>query len=101
MKGLIVGKLYSSFMNEINEIGFSGRSIRNTDPIQYQIRGILSGDFDLKKTLDIQPDNIKQRMIRDLNDITQGVLPLWMPQKFKMPKRKRDKLIKALGDYVK
>ena len=91
-------KVYSTF---INEIGFDGRSVRNVDPIQYQIRGILSGKLDLKKTLDMQPTGLKARMIRDLNDITQGVLPMWMPQKFKMAKRKRDKLIKALGDYVK
>ena len=91
-------KVYSTF---INEIGFDGRSVRNVAPIQYQIRGILSGKLDLKKTLDMQPTGLKARMIRDLNDITQGVLPMWMPQKFKMPKRKRDKLIKALGDYVK
>ena len=78
-------KVYSTF---INEIGFDGRSVRNVDPIQYQIRGILSGKLDLKKTLDMQPTGLKARMIRDLNDITQGVLPMWIPKSLKCLKER-------------
>ena len=90
-------KIYSDF---ITEIGFSGRSIRNLDPIQHMIRSILSGDMELN-VIDPLKDNVKQRIIRDLSDITQGVLPMWMPRKFFMTKKRQKYLVKRLKDYIK
>ena len=55
-------KIYSDF---ITEIGFSGRSIRNVDPIQHMIRSILSGDMELD-VIDPLKDNVKNRIINDL-----------------------------------
>ena len=90
-------KIYSDF---ITEIGFSGRSVRNVDPIQHMIRSILSGDMELN-VIDPLKDNVKQRIIRDLSDITQGVLPMWMPRKFFMTKKRQKYLVKRLKDYIK
>ena len=78
------------------EIGYSGRSIRNVDPIQYMIRSILKGDMKLN-IIDHQPDIIKTRIIRDITDITQGQLPMWMPAKFKLPANRKRDLIKQLS----
>jgi phenylpyruvate tautomerase PptA (4-oxalocrotonate tautomerase family) len=86
-------KTYTSYMNEV---GYSGRSIRNVDPIQYMIRSILSGEMNLDIVKN-QPDIIKARIIRDVTDITQGQLPMWMPQKFKLPANKKRDLIKQLS----
>jgi phenylpyruvate tautomerase PptA (4-oxalocrotonate tautomerase family) len=86
-------KTYTSYMNEV---GYSGRSIRNVDPIQYMIRSILSGEMNLDIVKN-QPDIIKARIIRDITDITQGQLPMWMPQKFKLPANKKRDLIKQLS----
>jgi phenylpyruvate tautomerase PptA (4-oxalocrotonate tautomerase family) len=80
----------------MNEVGYSGRSIRNVDPIQYMIRSILSGEMNLDIVKN-QPDIIKARIIRDITDITQGQLPMWMPQKFKLPANKKRDLIKQLS----
>jgi phenylpyruvate tautomerase PptA (4-oxalocrotonate tautomerase family) len=80
----------------MNEVGYSGRSIRNVDPIQYMIRSILSGEMNLDIVKN-QPDIIKARIIRDVTDITQGQLPMWMPQKFKLPANKKRDLIKQLS----
>ena len=80
----------------MTEIGYSGRSIRNVDPIQYMIRSILSGDMNLDIVKN-QPEIIKARIIRDITDITQGQLPMWMPQKFKLPANKKRDLIKQLS----
>ena len=80
----------------MTEVGYSGRSIRNVDPIQYMIRSILSGDMNLDIVKN-QPDMIKARIIRDITDITQGQLPMWMPQKFKLPANKKRDLIKQLS----
>ena len=90
-------KIYSDF---ITEIGFSGRSVRNLDPIQHMIRSILSGNMELN-VIDPLKDNVKQRIIRDLSDITQGVLPMWMPRKFFMTKKRQKYLVKRLKDYIK
>ena len=83
---------------DVNEIGFSGRPVRNVDPIQYMIRGILSGDMKLN-LIDKQPDTIKKRILRDLKDITTGKLPLWMPKKYKLPKKREKDLITQLRSY--
>tara|TARA_B100000745_G_scaffold76524_1_gene46316 strand:+ start:316 stop:573 length:258 start_codon:yes stop_codon:yes gene_type:complete len=80
----------------MTEVGYSGRSIRNVDPIQYMIRSILSGEMNLDIVKN-QPDIIKARIIRDITDITQGQLPMWMPQKFKLPANKKRDLIKQLS----
>lgn len=80
----------------MTEVGYSGRSIRNVDPIQYMIRSILSGDMNLDIVKN-QPEIIKARIIRDITDITQGQLPMWMPQKFKLPANKKRDLIKQLS----
>ena len=80
----------------MTEVGYSGRSIRNVDPIQYMIRSILSGEMNLDIVKN-QPDMIKARIIRDVTDITQGQLPMWMPQKFKLPANKKRDLIKQLS----
>ena len=90
-------KIYSDF---ITEIGYSGMSARNVDPIQHMIRSILSGNMELD-VIDPLKDNVKQRIIRDLSDITQGVLPMWMPQRFKLPKKQQKYLVKRLKDYIK
>jgi len=90
-------KIYSDF---ITEIGFSGRSVRNVDPIQHMIRSILSGDMELN-VIDPLKDNVKQRIIRDLSYIMQGVLPMWMPRKFFMTKKRQKYLVKRLKDYIK
>ena len=90
-------KIYSDF---ITEIGFSGRSVRNVDPIQHMIRSILSGDMELN-VIDPLKDNVKNRIIKDLSDITQGVLPMWMPRKFFMTKKRQKYLVKRLKDYIK
>ena len=84
----------------MTEIGYSGRSIRNVDPIQYMIRSILSGDMNLDIVKN-QPEIIKARIIRDITDITQGQLPMWMPQKFKLPANKKRDLIKQLSKVDK
>jgi hypothetical protein len=84
----------------MTEIGYSGRSIRNVDPIQYMIRSILSGDMNLDIVKN-QPEIIKARIIRDITDITQGQLPMWMPQKFKLPVNKKRDLIKQLSKVDK
>ena len=78
------------------EIGYSGRSVRNTDPIQYMIRSILSGEMNLDIVKN-QPEIIKARIIRDITDITQGQLPMWMPAKFKLPANRKRDLIKQLS----
>ena len=80
----------------MTEVGYSGRSIRNVDPIQYMIRSILSGEMNLDIVKN-QPEIIKARIIRDITDITQGQLPMWMPQKFKLPANKKRDLIKQLS----
>ena len=90
-------KIYSDF---ITEIGFSGRSIRNVDPIQHMIRSILSGHMELN-VIDPLTDTVKNRIIKDLSDITQGVLPMWMPRKFFMTKKRQKYLVKRLKDYIK
>ena len=90
-------KIYSDF---ITEIGFSGRSVRNVDPIQHMIRSILSGDMELN-VIDPQTVTVKNRIIKDLSDITQGVLPMWMPRKFFMTKKRQKYLVKRLKDYIK
>ena len=84
----------------MTEIGYSGRSIRNVDPIQYMIRSILSGEMNLDIVKN-QPEIIKARIIRDITDITQGQLPMWMPQKFKLPANKKRDLIKQLSKVDK
>ena len=90
-------KIYSDF---IAEIGFSGRPVRNVDPIQHMIRSILSGNMELN-VIDPLTDTVKNRIIKDLSDITQGVLPMWMPQRFKLPKKQQKYLVKRLKDYIK
>ena len=52
-------KIYSDF---ITEIGFSGRPVRNVDPIQHMIRSILSGNMELN-VIDPLTDTVKQRII--------------------------------------
>ena len=84
----------------MTEIGYSGRSIRNVDPIQYMIRSILSGEMNLDIVKN-QPEIIKARIISDITDITQGQLPMWMPQKFKLPANKKRDLIKQLSKVDK
>ena len=79
----------------MTEIGYSGRSVRNTDPIQSMIRNIIDGG-DINQINSMSP-GIKARIIRDLNDISQGVLPMWMPKKFKLPINKKKDLIKQLS----
>ena len=87
-----------NFKTYVNEIGFSGRSVRNVDPIQYMIRGILSGEFKLNM-VDKQPEKIKKRILGDIRDITNGKIPVWMPKKFKLPKKREKDLITQLGSY--
>jgi hypothetical protein len=64
------------------------------------IRNILSGDMELN-VIDPLKDNVKTRIIKDLSDITQGVLPMWMPQRFTLPKKQQKYLVKRLKDYIK
>ena len=90
-------KIYSDF---ITEIGFSGRSVRNVDPIQHMIRSILSGDMELN-VIDPLKDNVKTRIIKDLSDITQGVLPMWMSHNYTLPEKRQKYLVKRLKDYIK
>ena len=87
-----------SFKDHIQEVGYSGRSIRNTDPIQYMIRSILSGEMKLNM-VDKQPDIIKKRIIRDITDIVNGKSLLWMPRKFKLQKKRQKDLLTQLKVY--
>ena len=87
-----------SYREYIREIGYSGRSVRNTDPIQYMIRSILSGEMKLNM-VDKQPDIIKKRIIRDVTDIVNGKSLLWMPRKFKLQKKRQKDLLTQLKAY--
>ena len=87
-----------SFKDHIQEVGYSGRSVRNTDPIQYMIRSILSGEMKLNM-VDKQPDIIKKRIIRDITDIVNGKSLLWMPRKFKLQKKRQRDLLTQLKAY--
>ena len=87
-----------SFKDHIQEVGYSGRSVRNTDPIQYMIRSILSGEMKLNM-VDKQPDIIKKRIIRDITDIVNGKSLLWMPRKFKLQKKRQKDLLTQLKVY--
>ena len=87
-----------SFKDHIQEVGYSGRSVRNTDPIQYMIRSILSGEMKLNM-VDKQPDIIKKRIIRDVTDIVNGKSLLWMPRKFKLQKKRQKDLLTQLKAY--
>ena len=87
-----------SFKDHIQEVGYSGRSVRNTDPIQYMIRSILSGDMKLN-IVDKQPDIIKKRILRDIRDIVDGKSLLWMPRKFKLQKKRQSDLTTQLKAY--
>ena len=87
-----------SFKDHIQEVGYSGRSVRNTDPIQYMIRSILSGEMKLNM-VDKQPDIIKKRIIRDVTDIVNGKSLLWMPRKFKLQKKRQRDLLTQLKAY--
>ena len=87
-----------SFKDHIQEVGYSGRSVRNTDPIQYMIRSILSGEMKLNM-VDKQPNIIKKRIIRDITDIVNGNSLLWMPRKFKLQKKRQKDLLTQLKAY--
>jgi len=87
-----------SFKQHIQEIGFSGRSVRNTDPIQYMIRSILSGDMQLN-IVDKQPSILKKRILRDITDIVNGKSLIWMPKKFKLQKKRQNDLLTQLKKY--
>ena len=87
-----------SFKDHIQEVGYSGRSVRNTDPIQYMIRSILSGEMKLNM-VNKQPDIIKKRIIRDITDIVNGKSLLWMPRKFKLQKKRQKDLLTQLKAY--
>ena len=87
-----------SYTQYITEIGYSGRSVRNVDPIQYMIRSILSGDMKLN-IVDKQPDIIKKRILRDITDIVNGKSLLWMPKKFKLQKKRQSDLLVQLKKY--
>ena len=80
------------------EIGYSGRSVRNVDPIQYMIRSILDGDMKLD-IVDKQPDIIKKRILKDIQDIVDGKSLLWMPRKFKLKKKRQNDLLTQLKMY--
>jgi hypothetical protein len=69
-------------------------------PFLYTIRSILSGVLELD-VVDTLNDNTKNRIIRDLSDITQGVLPMWMPYKYTLPEKRQKYLVKRLKDYIK
>ena len=87
-----------SFKQHIQEIGYSGRSVRNVDPIQYMIRSILDGDMKLD-IVDKQPSIIKKRILRDIQDIVDGKSLLWMPRKFKLQKKRQRDLTTQLKAY--
>jgi len=87
------------FKTFLNEIGFSGRSVRNVDPIQYMIRSILSGSEKLN-LIDKQPDKMKARMLKDIKDVMSGNLPVWMPKKFKLSKKREKDLINQMRSYT-
>jgi hypothetical protein len=87
-----------SFKQHIQEIGFSGRPVRNTDPIQYMIRSILSGDMQLN-IVDKQPSVLKKRILRDITDIVNGKSLIWMPKKFKLQKKRQNDLLTQLKKY--
>ena len=89
-----------TYSNFISEIGYSGRSVRNVDPIQQMIRGILSGNMELD-VIDPLKDNVKKRIINDLSYIMQGVLPMWMPRKFILSKKRQKYLVQKLKYYIK
>ena len=93
-----MGGEMKSFKDHIQEVGYSGRSVRNTDPIQYMIRSILSGEMKLNM-VDKQPDIIKKRIIRDITDIVNGKSLLWMPRKFKLQKKRQKDLLTQLKAY--
>ena len=93
-----MGREMKSFKDHIQEVGYSGRSVRNTDPIQYMIRSILSGEMKLNM-VDKQPDIIKKRIIRDITDIVNGKSLLWMPRKFKLQKKRQKDLLTQLKAY--
>ena len=77
-------------------IGFSGRSIRNIDPIQYMIRSILKGDMELH-IVNNQPDIIKKRILKDITDLVINKEKLlWLPKNFKLTKKKEEDLINQL-----
>ena len=86
------------FSEYLQEIGYSGRSVRNVDPIQYMIRSILNGDMKLN-IVDKQPDVIKARILRDIRDIVDGKSLLWMPRKFKLQKKRQRDLLVQLKKY--
>ncbi len=86
------------FSTYVNEIGFSGRSVRNVDPIQMMIRNILSGEFKLNM-VDKQPDMIKKRILRDIKELLGGDIPIWMPKKFKLSKKRAKDLETQMKSY--
>ena len=88
-----------SLSTYIQEVGFSGRPVRNTDPIQYMIRSILDGDMELN-IVDKQPSIIKKRILRDITDIVNGKSLIWMPKKFKLQKKRQSDLTIQLKKYV-
>ena len=69
-------------------------------PFQYTVRSILSGvlELDIVNTFN---DNIKNRIIKDITDVTQGSLPMWMPHHFTLPEKRQKYLVKRLKDYIK
>ena len=92
------GREIKSFTKFIQEVGYSGRSVRNTDPIQYMIRSILSGDMQLNM-VDKQPKVIQARILRDIRDIVDGKSLIWMPKKFKLQKKRQRDLTTQLKKY--
>ena len=86
------------FHTYVNEGGFSGRSVRNVDPIQYMIRGILSGEFKLNM-VDKQPEKINKRILRDIKELLGGDIPIWMPKKFKLSKKRAKDLETQMKSY--
>ena len=93
-----MGGEMKSFKDHIQEVGYSGRSVRNTDPIQYMIRSILDGNMKLN-IVDKQPSVIKARILRDIRDIVDGKSLLWMPRKFKLQKKRQKDLLTQLKVY--
>ena len=87
-----------SLSTYIQEVGFSGRPVRNTDPIQYMIRSILDGDMELN-IVDKQPSVLKKRILRDITDIVNGKSLIWMPKKFKLQKKRQRDLTIQLKKY--
>jgi len=89
-----------NFSTYVNEIGFSGRSVRNVDPIQMMIRNILSGEFKLNM-VDKQPDMVKRRILGDIKLIVKGPLhyPIWLPAKFKLSKKRAKDLETQMKRY--